>query len=85
MEDRFKRLCDTLVERGFAHACLYDDTAQTVRFRFTPAGEQLRQHLRQLFGVPAVPPASLTSQAIADLVMVILFTPPPGPILEPNH
>ncbi len=80
-EREFKTLCDLLVQRGFVRASVYDARNKTVAFDFTPAGEELRRHLRRLFDVPAVHPMSLTPADIASLVMVIMFTPPPNPVV----
>ena len=80
-EREFKALCELLVQRGFVRSSLYDARTKTVAFDFTPAGEELRRHLRRLFDVPAVHPMSLTPGDIASLVMVIMLTPPPGEVL----
>ena len=80
-EEEFKRLGDLLVKRGFVSASCYRDATKTVAFEFTPAGEELRRHLRRLFDVPAVHPMSLTPAEISSLIMVIMLTPPPNEVV----
>ena len=80
-EAEFKRLAELLVKRGFARVSFYSDTAKVAAFHWTPAGEMLQRHLRQLFDIPKVSPADLTPEQVTDLVMLILFTSPSEPVV----
>ncbi len=80
-EEEFKRHCELLMERGFISGSLYDDRTKTAIFQFTPEGKELRRHLRKLFDIPTVHPISLTPREVANVVMVIMFTPPPDEVI----
>lgn len=83
-EKVFKRLADLLVQRGFARAYVYDDTTKTALFQFTAAGHALQQHLWQLFDVPANDPMELKPRQVADLVMLLILSPPTVPRSKPR-
>jgi hypothetical protein len=76
VETEFKRLSGLLLERGFASKFVYRDVPyRTSEFEFTQDGLALRKLLKKLFDVPNTKFDDLTSESIADLIMIILLTP----------
>jgi DNA-binding HxlR family transcriptional regulator len=74
-EAEFKRLSELLLKRGFVRRFVYHHAPhRTSEFEFTPEGLALRKLLKKLFDIPNINAVDLTTDNIADMIMIILLT-----------